>query len=550
MNKKVRILLISILVVFALVRIPGLPTSYYQDEFKNVVASETSLAAASEFFTHPPLTALLMRTDAVLFGGSAMRMLPLFFGVLSAVLLFIVVRRRFDERTALWSVALYTVSFYGVWASLMVDTDGAILPTLLLASVYCYDRLRAATERRLLWGGLLALALVTGLLVKLSFVLVLGALFIDFLIAHRHSVRFHQLRIIGFGFVGFGAFLAVALVMLHILNPEFQFGGMIDHARSYIHFSGRNYMQVLVQGVKAVYYLSPLLLVPLVFLSRDTLQRARVFLIYLGVGLIFYFVLFDFSRGALDKYLMFAIVPLCVLSGAVFARLPIPPFPLRRIFVGAGIFSAFLVASAAFVPQMVVPLYPKSAWFLAVLHGHLNVLTPFNGGSGPLGFYVSFLVIFFGFLVSLVAVGAGLVIPRFRQGVLVIVLLAGLSYNAVFIEEFSFGKINGSAREALSSSLAFIERSGDIERVLTYNDVGAYELSKMGKYEGRFYAAPDFEAGHRVKFAAFTGQYLVIGIPPLYDGFYSQYFSECAILFRTESGTIPGTVYTCRQTKK
>ncbi len=549
MNTATRALLISTLALFLLLRIPGLYLSYYQDEFKTVVASETSLAAASAFLTHPPLTALLFRTDAVVFGGENMRVLPLIFGLFSFALLFLVVRRRFDESAALWSVGLYAVSFYGVWASLMVDTDGAILPTLFLAAVYCYDRLREHPTRKILWAGLLGLTLVTGLMVKLSFVLVLGALCADFLIERRQFIQLRHLKLLGAGLLGLGFLLALGFIGIRLVNPVFQFGGMIEHARAYIHFADRNYMQVLVQSVKALYYLSPLLLVPLVFLSRDILQKTRIFVLYLILGLIFYFILFDFSRGALDKYLMFTIIPLCVLSGAVLSHW-MKSYSLSRFWFGAGIVSAAVILCGAFVSQTVVPLYPKSAWFLSVLHGQLNVLTPFNGGSGPLGFYVSFLPIFLGFLISFVAVGIGFFVPRWRQGVLVVVLLAGLSYNALFFEEFSFGKIHGSAPTALAASLSFIEESSAVEKIITYNDVGAYELSKMGKYAGRFYAVPAFEAGHEQLFASYDGQFLVVGIPPLYDGFYSRYFEKCDSLFQTQSGVIISTIYTCKQARK
>src|SRR3989344_6691723 len=170
MNQKMRFLLIGLLLLFIVVRLPGLSTPYQQDEFKTAIAAETSLSKASTFLTHPPLTALLFRVDALVFGGGNMRFMPLLFGLISAILLFCVVRRRFDDRAALWSVFLYSISFYGIWSSLMLDTDGAILPTLFLSALYCYDRARSESEHSKRWMFLLILALVTGLLVKLSFI--------------------------------------------------------------------------------------------------------------------------------------------------------------------------------------------------------------------------------------------------------------------------------------------------------------------------------------------------------------------------------------------
>src|SRR6185369_6612273 len=93
--------------------------------------------------------------------------------------------------------------------------------------------------------------------------------------------------------------------------------GMIDHARSFAHLSGRNYLQVIVQAIKAFYYLSPLLLIPALFVTRERLRRWRFFFIYLFLGFVFYFIIFDFSAGALDKYLMYMIAPLAAISGDV-----------------------------------------------------------------------------------------------------------------------------------------------------------------------------------------------------------------------------------------
>ena len=101
MNRRTWLALTVILIIFVLVRLPGLSVPYQQDEYKTAVAAEAGLAEASAFLTHPPLTALLYRADALVFGGTHLRLLPLLFGVLSALLLFAVVRRRFNERAAL-----------------------------------------------------------------------------------------------------------------------------------------------------------------------------------------------------------------------------------------------------------------------------------------------------------------------------------------------------------------------------------------------------------------------------------------------------------------
>jgi hypothetical protein len=133
--------------------------------------------------------------------------------------------------------------------------------------------------------------------------------------------------------------------------------------------------------------------------------------------------------------------------------------------------------------------------------------------------------------------------------VAVILLFIGLSYNLVFAEELFHGKINGSASRVLAESVAYIDQNTEIQKVLTYNDTGAGPLSLIGRYAGRIYATPDAEDGYRKKFSQFDGHYLVVGMPPLYAGFYSDFFAKCDTLFETRSGTITGRVYSCAQVR-
>jgi len=553
MNPKMRLILSGLLILFILVRLPGLSTPYHQDEFKTAIAAEASLSEASAFLTHPPLTALLFRADAVVFGGTNLRLLPLFFGLISVGLLFLVVRRRFDEHAALWAVFLYTFSFYGVWSSLMLDTDGAILPTLFLTALYCYDRAKDDTKHARRWVALLVLTLLTGFLVKLSFILVVGVLIADFLFERRRELTFRHIAYIGS--IGFSLLfiIGIAFIAVKFLNPAFNIGGMISHALYYVHWSGRSYLQVIIQGIKAVFYLSPLLLAPLLLVSKEVLRRATPFLWYLVLGFVFYFILFDFSRGALDKYLMFMVVPLCVISGATLSQI-FASFSAREhaYRVISGILIATALVALLFVSPEVVPLYPKTEWFSRVIHGDWNILTAFNGGSGPVGFYMSFLVIASSFLVA----GIAALLGRVRRSLLgiaaVVIVCVGVAYNAAFIEEFSFGKVYGSVEVVLNSTVAYLKTADDIKKVNTHNDIGAYQLKQIGKYDGsHFTAAPQFEAVARTHLPAFEGAFLVIDMPPLYDGFYRDFFKSCRILYTVRSGVITSTVYSsCTWTKE
>jgi hypothetical protein len=538
--------LLILLLLFLVVRLPGLSIAYHQDEYKAAITASESLAEASLGLLHPPLLALLLRLDAILFGGDAMRVLPLLFGVASAVLFYLVLRRRIGETAARWSLALYAISFYGIWASLMVDVDGAILPFFFLLSLYAYDQFLESPGK---WRFILLIgALLLGLMTKLSFVLVIGVFILDYFWHNRRTLtKKHVLRG-ALALFGFGVLAALALLVLGFLNPAFRFDGMIEHALYYIQSESRSWLQIFVQGLKAVYYLSPLLLAPLVLLSREHVMRLRPFLIYLGIGALFYFVVFDFSHGALDKYLMFSILPCAALSGiALTDALRSANAQMIRTGVVAGVVLAALIGSTVFLSPSAMPLYPKTAWFASILSGNLNVLTPFTGGSGPAGFYISFLFIVLSFAVTGALALLALFSKRLRITAVVALVVVGVSYNAVFLEEFSFGKLHGNANEALAAMLPFVET---VPPVITYNDYGAYELTKMGKYAGRFYGVPQFEESHVTRFAEHIeggeGHFLVIGFPPLYEGFYTEFFGKCATVASTTTGVIESRIYLCQ----
>ena len=536
----------ALLVAFIAVRIGGLNLPFHQDEMKIAEVVEHQIVGGLN--GHPPLNELIYRWSGYFVDANHLRLVPLVFGIISAVLLYLIVRRRAGVYAAITSLALYVICAYSVLASLMIDFDGAILPTFFLLAVYAYDRFQAAPKRQESWAWLCAvgIAVLLGFLTKLSFVIVLGALVLDYVFSVRDRLNRAILLRIGLTLLACLAVVLVAILGAHVFLPAFHDSQTLSHALSYVRFGGRGYLQILIQTLKALFYLSPLLLAPLIFASRDALKKNRIFISYLALGAIFYLVLFDFSQGALDKYLMFSIVPFCALVGTIIVEV----FrDISRPSVTGGLLIGFaaslLLVALNFLSPAVMPLYPKTAWVHAVATGNWNILMPFTGGSGPLGFYVSFLVIAAGFAISVFFGALGKMVPQLRSVMLVALIVVGVTFNGIFIEELIFGRINGSAPTVLQAALAYIAHS-DSNEIITHADAGAFELKDMGKYSGRFYAVPGYEEGHKALFAKFTGDYLVVNIP-LWgaDSFYAKYFSSCTSVFHTTSGAISADVYTC-----
>ncbi|MHB1086405.1 MAG: glycosyltransferase [Minisyncoccota bacterium] len=535
-----------LLAAFVAIRAPGLDLPYHQDEWKNAEMVRSGISGSLS--AHPPLMEAIYRWSGDMFGAGNLRMMPLVFGVMSAFLLYLVVKRRANITAAIIATALYTVSAYSVLASLMLDMDGTILPTFFLAALYAYDRFRDAgsPKRALSWLAATTALVLIGFLTKLSFILVAGALALDYLVREWHRLTARVAMYAALAFLASAALLAALLTIAHYVLPAFDVQATIMHALWYVRFEGRGYMQILIQAVKALFYLAPALILLPLFLRRESLRQSSVFLMFLGLGFIFYFILFDFSQGALDKYLMYLIVPLCAMAGVVLAPL-LTSASRKDWWIGTllGSIGASVLIAVNFIPHDVMSLYPKTAWLSAVARGDWNILMPFTGGNGPLGFYVSFLMIAGGFIMSGALALTAMISARFRRSTLIALIAVSIAFNAIFIEELIWGGINGSAPAALRASIAYIQEH-NIRDVITHADAGAYELNMLGAYAGRFYAVPLYEEGHRALFAQHTGRYLVVDMPRLNeDGFYRRYFATCAVDFETSSGVIHAYVYDC-----
>ncbi|MBU6430875.1 MAG: glycosyltransferase family 39 protein [Patescibacteria group bacterium] len=553
-NKRHILLLSAVMAIFIILRVFGLSMPYHQDERKNV-SSSSSISDAGAFFAHPPLMQMIFVSGNFIFGSDNMRVIPLLFSVASVILLYFTVRNRLGNKTALWSVAIFSICFYDILGSLSPDVDGAILPFFFILAAYAYDKLMSSggLSARWKWLSLLVAALLIGFLIKLSFILVVGTILIDYVWSRGKKIDKKEILTVAEGIFGFGVLYIALIYGIKAAYPAFDISIMMGHAKQFA-AEGRNWTQIIVQGLKAMYYLSPLMIIPLFFTNKDIFKKTRVFFTYFILGFIFYFILFDFSRGALDKYLMFSIAPLSVICGAIlsdiFIRLDSVNKKQMIKFAVFGVVLSSALLALNFINHSTPSLYPKTEWFGKVVHLRWNILNPFNGGSGPLGFYVSFLFIAISFIVSVALGIIGLVKKEWKMGISVILIILGTSYNLVFAEEFLFGKINGSAPKVLREAVSFIGNSPQIKNILTYNDIGSYELSKIKKYAGRIYATPEFEDGYRKKFEehiANGGNFLVVDIPHINPkSFYGEFFAKCKTEFEARDKKIEAKVYSCK----
>lgn len=565
-SKKYILIGLVVILMFFVLRFYGIDSPYHQDEYKWPIIVNPALTEPGGI-PHPPVGEFIYREAGKVVGYDNFRIIPLVFSFFNLLLLFYLAKLAGDKRSALWSAFFYAVSFYSVLASLMVDTDGAIMPFFFLIMAIAYVKLKSTSyemnRQSAKWLALLLLGMAGGFFVKASFIIGIAAIMIDF--AVERGAFSEQKKLVKY--LIYSIFVALALAGLlfvaKIIFPFFNIQSSFQYWKHFFRISGRGWMQTFIQFAKALMYLSPLLVVPALFADREIFRKTRPFFIFITLGLVFYLLIFDFSTGALDRYFQFLIIPLCLISGTVFAKY-MNQESLKQSKLATGqvrimnyaknkeffipIILSFFVFLMQFFNHNVHPLHPKAEWIGRVLSFKWNFLFPFTGGSGPLGFYVSFAFIAVFWILSAVFV-AGVLLRRGELNkALFAILVIGFLYNGVFIEEYLFGNINGSSRKLVAEAAQFIKENPDIKKVVVYNDNGGYEIQKLGKYEKRLYTSPQFDLMEKIQtLNRFSGHILEIDIPPIDPkSIFRKYLDSCQVIYKQKYGYINANIYNCR----
>jgi hypothetical protein len=535
--------------------ISGIDSPYHQDEYKWVYYSHPELTPPGTV-PHPPLTEFIYTKLGPIVGDSNFRLIPFFFGILNFFLLLYLAKTIFNKRTALWVIFLFTISFYSLLASLMVDVDGAIMPFFFLLMAIGYFKWKKTLEigEKIEWRWIVFLTVgaIGGFLIKVSAVLPIIAIFLDFLIENKvFSNKKKILRYILY--TGGGVLILVAILFLaKLVFPFFNLEYSMSYWKHFANsssFLNRGWFQTFIQFFKAVLYTSPLLLVPMFFIDREIFKKTRPFFLFFFIGLFFYLFVFDFSIGALDRYFQFMVIPLCIISGAIFSQVfENQSGKIKKVHIISLILAVLLLFCVQFFPHFVPALHPKSEWLGRAFSLRWNFLYPFSGGSGPLGFYMSFLFMALSWILTVLLVFIVFFKSHFRNIALVLIFSIGFAYNLAFSEEYLFGKINGSAPKVLAGAVEFIKNNPDIKMVTVYNDNGGYDIQVIGKYRKRLYVDPKFGAeGKITTLNQYKEHYLEVNVPRIDpSSFYRKYFNSCEIIYQNTDKSISATVYDCQ----
>ncbi|MEI7512151.1 MAG: glycosyltransferase family 39 protein [Candidatus Uhrbacteria bacterium] len=527
---------VLLFVLFVGLRLPLLSQIYHQDEYKWAQIEDPKYGLQGSI-PHPPLVETLYRAWGGVFGYDYLRGLPLLVTCVNILLGMFLVRRWFGEKAALWYGLILTVMTASLQASTQIDIDGAFLPLWSLIAFWGATDIKDPKLRK---RGIviLAIAMFGGFITKISYILVPIVLIAEALFDGRLKVKRSYL-ISAFTF----SILAVVLWISPVLNGI----GFVTYAKSFgflnIH---RDYFELLLLCLKSTVLLGPVAVVAL--LSAFKQPKRYMFQILLVVSqLLFYIVIFDFTHRTLERYLLALALPIAMVAGDALSQwMDREAIRSKGGWIGALIVLALFSGLTFVLPKEAIPLHPKEQFVQKVVHMDLGFLIPISGGSGPIGFFVPTDVTIFSFAIVMILC-AFLVFKKQDKRLILPLILLLFAFPLLADEEFSFGKLFGNASRLAIDATAWVNNNPDINQVITYNDIGGWELGESKKYYKRFYLNPEFQNSTRKKMTEFDGYYLVVGMPPLPPEDPSmKYFEQCRDVYHQTDQKISADVYDCR----
>ena len=528
--------LLLLVLLFIATRFLGLDQLYHQDEYRWV--SQVYMAEFGEVDSpHPPIMQGILSLSGKVFGYDNLRMLPFIFGILNLLLIYALSRKiTGNKKIAYLAVGLYTVSVYGLIANLMLDIDGAVLPFFVLLTYYFYIRTVKDGDKKFILP--LATVIITGLLTKLSFMIFVGALAIEYLWALYDKGKFtHEIKRAGLILGVSGVFIAGLYLLYGKTDPRF-----VEYFTNFkiFNFASRAYFELFLRMFKFFIWLSPFLFLPVVYglFRKDLFIKYRIWYIYTLFNFLFYLVIFDFARLPIERYFMFIMAPAVIISGHVIYSL-LSGLDKRRFLFSILGFAVFL-AFTLLITYDVVPLNPKEAYVQKVKDLDFNFLIPMTGGSGPIGFYVSAQ-----FVLWVWVVGFLWLLFNKKKMAVAFFIVFGVGYNLLLSSENLTGAFYGNVNNITKASVERVISDQEINDVVTYYDAGVYYLKIADKYTGRFYTAPSRDYSQRLTYHG--GHYMIVDFPAIdKNSLYWKLISRCEIAQKFTDKYVDSYIFDCR----
>ncbi|MFH1316317.1 MAG: glycosyltransferase family 39 protein [Candidatus Woesearchaeota archaeon] len=448
MDKANKILLIIILIAI-LIRIFGIGNILTNDESAYSFSIRDREFFSTSNANQPPL---FHWTGAVIyaifpFDTIGIRLQPFIFSILNILIVYLICKRFFSKKIGLMAAGIMAFSYWHVFGSLMIETNGSSLMFFSLASIYYYFRFNDEKNYKYL--------AVSGIFFGLAFLTRITAILLIGIIGLYHLWQTKKVwktakDISLFVMIG-GIIYSIFPILSFLIDPFFFYQATIGHNLSYVQGGGLFSISILIQFLQALIISSPLfiglLLVYLINFDKKRYNKKELmFLIQIIVVFLFYTLIVKDPFRPVERYFMILIPGLSILGAIGISKFR---FSKKELMFSA--ISLLLLLVLLYIPNLMesrfIPFYPKTGFINEAIDLNWNFLVPFTGGSGPAGFYITFTTIALGFILAFgfLLIGIYFILMKKNKVARIFILLflaASFAYNFVLIEEYLFSSAN------------------------------------------------------------------------------------------------------------
>lgn len=439
--------IIFILIILAiLLRLSGVGQAIYDDEVDYLAATQVdNFYGLNNVVFHPPLSVWFSGLIVSIFGVSsiALRIGFMIFALLTVYISYLLAKRFYNKRAALFAVFIMLFSFYHILASLQIDMEGSLLAFFYTFAFFCFVKYKDSDKKY--WYVLTAIIAGLALLTKESSLLLLVIIYLYDLSNKGLNTKniFNSIK---------STFL-IALIALIIFSiyPILNYFSPVDYLSSV----NANVLQNLFNGISYIgismflFWAGPFLIGLTILGLTNLSKRDRLFFIWISVILLFYILLF--KKGDHSRYFMNIIPPMAIFGGKYMSKFKFDRKAVLTILISFVLFltGMFVLNTGSFryVPRDI------GVYFSELMQFNTDFVFSFTSSSGPL-FVVSFISILVGLFVS----GLFLILmlnKKYRRVFFFVFLGVSFGFNVFLIQEYLFHTMHADPSEVIHDMIEY-----------------------------------------------------------------------------------------------
>lgn len=443
--KRSTIILIALFALAILLRISHLNAVYVGDEnyFPELVKYQVENGLSLKFFSYEtglgywmdlPMSQFVYSVYSLIVGIGIvkLRFLGFVIGLINLCLVFILAKKLFDIKTALFSVFLMAACYWHLFSSYMVERDGSLLMFFFLIVSLLYLKFRNSNQYK--WLFFASFVCGFSLLLKSSAIFISAMLFFFVIYDNRKNLwnRRKEIFTVFFNIVIFDIIFYAGWLLFSYHFAADYYLSMFSHSvpLNYVSFSVlsvlREFGYILLWGSPLLFFLT--------LLSIGNSEKNKSYLLIWLLVVIFGYSVSSYG-GAIDRYLSVLIPVLCILSARFISKIKFTSNQIKSGIITFLFFLLFLNVLSLTKHEYIY--HNLKQYLLNAISLKWNFLFPFYGAGGP-SFMIPFTAIAISIILSSLLFLFVIFSKKHKITAIMLFIAISFAFNLFIIQEFIF----------------------------------------------------------------------------------------------------------------